>query len=86
MTILNAIETELNGIIQLRLLKNDGGWHRTTLLPGQNVMAQFVAVNEHLAALGQSPVSDADISTVVSVASNLWTPEIVAAFNASVGI
>jgi hypothetical protein len=82
MTELNLIETEALGIIQIRF-DVSGKWHRTTLNPHTDVDAQFVMVNEHLAQLGYAPVSAEIVDGIKSYAAAQWTPEVVAAFEAS---
>lgn len=90
-TVVDQIEIARSGYVQIRfglLLVDDGNeinckWHRTAIEPGGNVDAQIAVVNSHLAAMGKSPVGQADIDRIKSFAKVAHTPDVVAAFVAS---
>jgi hypothetical protein len=90
MKTLKLSQTEINdNAIQIRLEKfsSDGdslGWHRTAIETGGDIDAQFAAVNAHLGSQGYASVSAEDIATVKTIASSVWTAEVVAAYQARI--
>ena len=90
-TILDQIEITRNGTVQVRfgllILEDeqeiDSKWHRTAFPPGHDVAAQIAAVNAHLAQMGKWPVSEADAAHITAMCTQAWTPEVVAAYQAS---
>ena len=90
MKTLKLSQTEINdNAIQIRFEKfsSDGdslGWHRTAIETGGDIDAQFAAVNAHLASQSYASVSAEDIATVKTIASSVWTAEVVAAYQAKV--
>jgi hypothetical protein len=90
MKTLKLSQTEINdNAIQVRLEKfsSDGdslGWHRTAIETGGDIDAQFAAVNAHLGSQGYASVSAEDIATVKTIASSVWTAEVVAAYQARI--
>lgn len=77
---LNKIQRTENGILLVRILKSDGGWHRTAIEPGEDVDRTMAAVNAHLRAMGCEPC--ADYAPLVAEARKQHTPELVAKFKA----
>lgn len=75
-SVLNLVEVlmENPGVgvrIALKIIK-DGSeisskWHRTFIPLDFPPALQMAAVNEHLASMGEAPVSDADIAKVVAM-------------------
>lgn len=71
-TLVDKIEITRTGSIQIRIaleLVEDGNvlntrLHRTAIEPGGDVDAQMAAVNEHLAQMGEVPVSVQDIDRI----------------------
>ena len=90
-TIIDQIEITRNGTVQVRfglLLLEDGTeidskWHRTAFHPGHDVAAQIAAVNAHLAQMGKPAVSESDAAYITAMCAKSWTPEVVAAYQAS---
>lgn len=90
-TIIDQIEITRNGTVQMRfgllLLEGraeiDSKWHRTCFPPGHDVAAQIAAVNSHLAQMGKPPVSTEDAAYIAAMCAQAWTPEVVAAYQAS---
>jgi hypothetical protein len=86
MKTLKLSQTEINdNAIHIRLEKfsSDGdslGWHRTAIETGGDIDAQFAAVNAHLGSQGYASVSAEDIATVKTIASSVWTAEVLAAY------
>lgn len=92
-TIIDQIEITRNGTVQVRLgllLVEDGTeidskWHRTAFPPGHDVAAQIAAVNEHLVQMGKTEVSVEDSARITTVCTQTWTPEVIAAYEATQG-
>lgn len=90
-TIIDQIEITRNGTVQVRfglLLLEDGAeidskWHRTNFPPGHDVSAQIAAVNAHLSQMGKPAISAEDAARIAQVCTQAWTPEVVAAYQAS---
>lgn len=88
-TVTDQIEIKANGIVQIRLYKqivdDDGSvisqeYHRTSLLPGDNLDELMGIVNTHLQAMKWAPITDySQIAAHVKVAH---TPDVVAKFKA----
>lgn len=65
-TILDQIEITRDGNIQVRfalLILEDGeeissAWHRTSISPGREAVAQIEAVNIHLKQMNKAPIED----------------------------
>ena len=91
-TVLDKIEINSDGSIGIRLtllvLNNDTeisrAYHRTMINPGDDIPTQMQAVNDNLAAMGDQPVSDADIQSIVDHSGITWTPAVVATYQAKV--
>jgi len=89
-TVIQTIEIDGNGIIRIlvvsRLFENgveiQKSLHRTAFIPGMDIDAHFVAVNEDLVRLNRVAVSGADIARLKTHAATAWTPEVIAAFPA----
>ena len=80
MTTVNKIDVAEDGTLMVRFLKTNGGWHRTSIEPGEDVNAQMARVNAHLQALGQGTVSSH--ASVTARAATEHTPARVNAFRA----
>lgn len=88
-TVIDQVEIKADGVVQVRFFKqviDDDGtvlsqdFHRTSIMPGQDVDAQMVAVNNHLVSMKCAPVLDH--SQLKAHATLAHTPEVVAAFKA----
>lgn len=90
-TVRNSLNFTRNGTAELQLgllliedgIEIDSKWHRTAFPPGHDVTAQIAAVNAHLAQMGKEPVSEADAAYITAMCAQAWTPEVVAAYQAS---
>jgi len=85
--IIEQIEVTSNGTVQVRMhkLSSDGdliGNHRTSIPPAGDITAQISAVNSHMATENYSPVSDADVTKLTAICNVVWTPEVIAAYQA----
>lgn len=67
-----------DGTFSVRFLKTNGGYHRTTFLPGESVDAQMAAVNAHLQQMGHQPI--ASHAAINARAAQEHTPARVTAF------
>lgn len=87
-TVLDQIEITRIGGIQLRfgLLLEENGieldckWHRTAVEPGGDIVAQFGAVNAHLAQMGKVPISHDTMLIVQAHAAVAWTEDVLMAY------
>ena len=85
-TILDQIEITRDGTIQVRLallVLEDGeeissAWHRTSIHPGADPVAQMAAVNDHLKLINKAPV--ADFSLLKNIVSVVHTKEVIFAY------
>ena len=81
-TILDQIEITRDGTIQVRLailVLEDGEeisstWHRTSIPPGTDPVAQMAAVNAHLQQMKKGNVQDT--SLIEQVVAIVHTPEV----------
>lgn len=59
MTIIDKInEDEITGIVSVRFIKDDDGYHRTTIPIESDVETQLQVVDGHLVQMGHQPVLD----------------------------
>lgn len=65
------------GVIYIKIIKDNGKNHRTSIPPGFNPVIQMNLVNEHLELLGMSPVSDDDIQLITNIVTQIHTPEMI---------
>lgn len=71
-TVVSQIEITSDNTVQIRMALQlvDGGevissrWHRTSIPTGVLAADQMAVVNEHLASMGEAPVSGSDIARV----------------------
>lgn len=90
--IIDQIEIAWNGYLQIRIYREDtedghivaSSYHRTGIVPGGDIDATFIAVNNHLNSLGWPSLSTDEISKVRKCVSTRWTPEIIAAYKKAV--
>ena len=80
MSSVNRIDVAPDGTLQIRFLKDDGGWHRTSIEPGEDVDAQMARVNAHLQQLGSAALPNH--ASVTARAATEHTPARVNAFRA----
>ena len=83
MTKLDQQFIDKNGIILLRFQKPDGGWHRTSIMPGQDPTYVMNCVNAHLQQMGHTAVSADDLSVIQNTVKEQQTPLVIAQFQAS---
>lgn len=69
-----------DGVINLRFIKDDGGYHRVSIQPGDDVDQVMAAVNAHLRAMGQNAV--ADVVSAKRLVAERHTPEAIQKFRA----
>ena len=81
MSTIDRIKTQPNGIIEVRILKSDGGWHRTTVEPGTDADEQMAAVNTHLVKMGQAQC--VDYAAVTAKVAEVQTEKVVQDFMAA---
>ena len=85
--VIDQIEVTKNGTVQVRMHKfsSDGdliGNHRTTLPIASDINAQIAAVNAHMATENYAPISAADVAKLTAICNTVWTPEVIAAYQA----
>lgn len=83
MTILNQKYVDKNGTLLLRFVKPDGGYHRTSIMPGQDPDTQMQAVNAHLERMGHTKVDHETLSHIRTVVAEEHTPLVIAVFRAA---
>lgn len=64
MSRVDRIDTMPDGTLQIRFIKDNGGYHRTTIPPSVNPDAQMDFVDDHLQRMGQTAVSVADRTVI----------------------
>jgi hypothetical protein len=64
-------------IVQVRFIKEDGAYHRTTIEPGVSVDDQIAAVNAHLAKMKCKPVEIGGIDRIREFVAAAHTPDVV---------
>lgn len=87
-TIIDQIEIQRDGIVQVRLAKQivDGGevlrseFHRVAMAPGADLGASVSLINANLEELREATVADAEWDRVRRVIGREHTPEVIAAF------
>ena len=84
--VFDGIETSKLGSVFLRLRKfsSDGdylGTHHIEFVPGCNISDMMAAVNGNFASDNFAPFTDT--SQVEAVAQVIWTPEVIAAYQAA---
>ena len=84
MTKLDKQYIENNGIVLLRFIKPDGGFHRTSIMPGQDAEKTMEAVNNHLQQMGHTVVGEDDLSVIRNTIQVEHTAERISAFKAMV--
>lgn len=57
----------LNGFVHVRMVKSDGGMHRTCLPVSGDADKQLQAVNDHLLAMGVASIPDSEWDKVRQV-------------------
>lgn len=72
MTKLDRIEIDSDGVVFVRLVKDNGEYHRTTLPPGIDVNQQMGYVNAHLASMGASPITK-NADWMKTISDSFWT-------------
>ncbi len=90
-TLLDKIEIERNGVIQVRLaflLLDDGAeiskqYHRVPIPPGASPENVLGIVNRHLSQMKKEPVSVDDIAGIAAHVKLVHTPKVVAAYKAA---
>lgn len=90
-TTMDQIEVIGDGSMQIRLTKiieDDGAviaskYHRTMLLPGDNLTKQMKTVNDHLVSMGQARVATDEIARIKTIADAVHTKDVVDAFKAN---
>ena len=80
MTTINTLDTLPNGIIQIRLQKSDGGWHRVSIEPGMDVDFVLAQVNAHLKHLDCACVSTESNTALKQEIQKVHTPEVIQSF------
>ena len=86
--IIDQIEVSNNGIVYVRMHKmsSDGdliGYHRTSLPPATDIVAQVASVNSHMVRENYSAISDADVVKLTAICNAAWTAECIAAYQAA---
>ena len=95
-TFINQITVDSEGIILVQFVKaiveNDiiisREYHRTSILPGEDVAVQLAAVDAHLPKINAAPISDEPLLSVLKradllgVAAAAHTPAVVTRFQA----
>lgn len=74
---------DVDGTVHVRIIKSDGGYHRTTIAPGVDPDLQMALVNAHLQSMGVDQVIPEDIGRVRARCAEVHTPERIAAFVAA---
>lgn len=80
MTTLDRRWVDENGIVFIRFRKPDGGWHRTSVEPGQDVDKTMEAVNAHLERMGHTKIGRSDLDVIRNTIAIEHKPEVVAKF------
>lgn len=92
-TVIDQIEMTRRGVMQVRLLKlieengvpiTDGEYHRTSIAPTGDPVAQMADVNRNLEAMNFAPLPADDVAWIASAHAALVTPEQAAAYTAAV--
>ena len=84
MTTLDKNEVDKNGIVLLRFRKPDGGYHRTSIMPGQDAEKTMEAVNNHLQQMGHTVVGEDDLSVIRNTIQTEHTAERISTFRAMI--
>lgn len=73
--ILDRIDALDDSTLQIRFKKEDGGYHRNVLPPGDSLDAQMTFINSHLASMGYTPIDSLSIEEIQNIVKKEQTPE-----------
>lgn len=71
------------GILSFRIRKSDGGWHRITIQPGDDVDYILKCNNAHLESMGNAKIDDDSIANIKKTIKYDHTPLVIEKFKAA---
>ena len=72
------------GVLSFRLKKPDGGWHRITLMPGDDIDYILKCNNAHLESMGHTKIDVDHEANIRAIVKEEHTEEVVTIFKAKV--
>lgn len=73
---------DVDDVLHVKIRKDDGGWHRCCVAPGDDADRIMERVNAHLERMGHGRVSGAEVAELKTRVAQEHTPEKIAVHRA----